>query len=145
VKRKIVGIGVAALASASPAHGHHSRTPVYDGARIVTVEGVVQEFHLVNPHATLLLEATDASGRVLIWTVEFQGLNALTRGGWTPEEFKPGERLRVSGEPARSGAPEVFFRSAIRADGARVFPPGREEAEAIDALRRERAQQRKSE
>ena len=134
---------IASLLGAATAVAHHAAAPVYDNARIATVEGVVSQFRLVNPHSTLLLEATDESKRAVTWTVEFQGLNDLSRSGWMPETFRRGERLRVSGALARDGSPAMFFRSATRANGDRVVPPGREEVEAIDALRRERAEQRR--
>jgi hypothetical protein len=134
----------AALLSIGVASAHHARSPVYDGARLVTVEGVVQEFRFVNPHSTMTLDVVDPSGKAVVWNVEFAGVLNLTRGGWTAETFKPGERVSVTGEPAHSGASAMYFRRAKRANGEDVLPPGAEEIEAIDALRRQRAQQREA-
>jgi hypothetical protein len=133
---------VGALLVAELACAHHARSPVYDGSRIVTVEGVVQEFRFVNPHSMMTLEVTDSSGKVVAWSVEFAGVLNLTRGGWTAQTFRPGERVSVSGEPAHSGSPAMYFRRATRANGEQVLPPGAEEIETIDALRRQRAQER---
>jgi hypothetical protein len=41
-----------------------------------------------------------------------------------------------------SGAPAMYFRRATRANGEEVLPPGAEQIEALDAQRRQRAQQR---
>ena len=60
---------------------HHSFAPVYDAKRTITVQGVVTEFRLINPHALMLMEVTDDTGKVVTWTVEFAGrLNLFAVG-----------------------------------------------------------------
>ena len=63
----------ALLLVAGAANSHHAFAPVYDGGRTVTVEGVVTEFRLVNPHATISMDVTDDAGNVVQWSVELSG------------------------------------------------------------------------
>ena len=41
---------------------HHSIASVYDSAKQATIDGVVVQFHFVNPHPWLTVEVTDGSG-----------------------------------------------------------------------------------
>ena len=54
----------AALAIGGPAaHAHHSISSIYDSSRRVTLEGVVAQFQLVNPHPFLFIDVKDEHGR----------------------------------------------------------------------------------
>jgi hypothetical protein len=130
--------------AANGAIAHHAFSPVYDEGRMVTVEGVVQEFRFVNPHAMMTLEVRDGGGHTVLWSVEFNGVVNLIRRGWTAETFRPGERLTMSGYPTHTGSPQMFFRRATRADGEELSAPALEDGDAIEAQRRQRAQQRES-
>jgi hypothetical protein len=134
---------MAVLAAAgSFADAHHAFSPVYDEARTMTVEGVVDEFRLVNPHAMMRLRVTDGEGRAVIWTVEFAGLLSLTRRGWTADTLKPGMHITVSGNPTHTGSSGLFFRRIVLADGTELLAPGAENVETIEEERRQRALQR---
>ena len=41
---------------------HHSISSVYDSSRRVTVEGIVTQFQLINPHAFLFIDVRDGAG-----------------------------------------------------------------------------------
>jgi Family of unknown function (DUF6152) len=128
---------------AGVALAHHSFSAIFDGSRTVDVEGVVQEFRLVNPHAEMTLEVTDNVGVKRQITVEFDGLTNLTNGKWTPDTIRAGEHVTVHGNPARSGdARRIWFLSLTRGDGTQLIRPFDQKANTIDAQRRQRAQQR---
>lgn len=120
-----------------PAHAHHSFAE-FDETRTIVVEGVVEEFRLVNPHAMMTVIATDADGRTTRWKVEFDGLTHLGRRGWTNDMFKVGERLALTGNPARSGSPFIFFNVAVREDGTELLRPHTQSLNAIEEERRQR-------
>ena len=42
---------------------HHSISSVYDSTRQVTIEGIVSQFQLVNPHAFLFIDVKDDAGK----------------------------------------------------------------------------------
>lgn len=124
------------------ARAHHAFSPVYDEKKVITVEGVVTEFRFVNPHAMMFMEVTDRSGKVVKWTVEFAGRLNLMEGGWTAQSIKPGDRVKVTGNPARKTDQLMFFRRLVRADGSELLPTGVQRLNAIEEARRERAKQR---
>src|SRR5262245_7474231 len=95
---------------ATVSYAHHSFAAVYDGTKETTVQGVVKQFRFVNPHAMMYLEATDASGKIVKWTVEFDGRLNLSNFGWTAYSIKSGEHLTVTGNPSHSEPNRLFFR-----------------------------------
>lgn len=135
-------IVVAVVASRGVSGAHHAFAPVYDAQRIVTVQGVVTEFRFINPHAMMSIDVTDETGKVLKWTVEFDGVLNLTEGGWTERSIVVGERLTVSGNPTHTNSPRMFFRRLLRADGTEVMRHQDTRGTTIDEQRRERARQR---
>ena len=132
----------ALLPLAPAAFAHHSFAAVFDGRRTVDVEGIVREFRLVNPHAELTLEVTNAAGDKELRTVEFDGRLNLTVGGWTPDTIRPGEHVTVHGNPARRDDGRLWFLSLTRADGTELLRPATKTSNSIDELRRQRAQHR---
>jgi len=76
---------------------HHSIAGVYDSSRQVSLEGVVAEFHFVNPHPFLIVEVNNE-----LWKLEMDNLSELVEVGMTKETLKSGDRVVVSGSPARS-------------------------------------------
>jgi len=122
------------------AHSHHSFSGVYDGTRVVTVTGVVTQFKFVNPHALMLMDVTDESGKVSKWTVEFAGRLNLSEIGWTPDSLKAKERVTVTGNPTHAaGLPRLAFVKIVKADGTVLLPANAERSNAIDEERRQRA------
>ena len=65
---------------------HHAFSPVYDSKRTITVDGVVTQFRFVNPHAMMLMEVKDKTGKVVTWNVEFAGRLNLEEAGWNVTE-----------------------------------------------------------
>jgi hypothetical protein len=128
--------------AAAPAGSHHAFSPVYDAAKTVTVEGVVTQFRFVNPHAMLLLDVTDKTGKVVKWNVEFAGRLNLEEAGWTADSIKAGERVTITGNPAWKSTPRLAFVKLVRADGTTLLPGRAQRLEAIEEERRQRARQR---
>ena len=130
------------MVAAAPASSHHAFSPVYDEKRLITVVGVVAEFRFINPHALMLMDVTDETGKVAKWTVEFAGRLNLSEVGWTAESVKAGERITVTGNPTHTGSQRVFFRKLVRADGSELLPAGPQRLKTIEEERRQRALQR---
>jgi Family of unknown function (DUF6152) len=133
---------IALAAIEGVASAHHAFAPVYDAQRIVTVQGVVTEFRFINPHSMMSIDVTDDTGKVVKWTVEFDGVLNLTEGGWTERSVVAGERLTVSGNPTHTNSPRMFFRRLVRADGSEVARHQDTRGTAIDEQRRQRARER---
>jgi hypothetical protein len=103
---------------------HHSISSVYDSSRRVTLEGVVSQFQLVNPHPFLVIdviEPRDArgdTGTTQSWRLEMDNLWELAAIGITASTLRPGDRVRVSGSLARAQAQRLYLLRLDRpADG----------------------------
>jgi len=121
---------------------HHAFSPVYDAKRTITVDGVVTQFRFVNPHAMMLMEVKDKTGKVETWNVEFAGRLNLEEAGWNAQTLKPGERVKVTGNPAWESSQRMAFVKLLRADGTTLEPGRAQRLSAIEEERRQRAQQR---
>jgi hypothetical protein len=121
---------------------HHSFAPVYDGSRQITVTGVVTQFRFVNPHAMMLMDVSDGSGKITKWTVEFAGSLNLSEAGWTAETIKARERVAVTGNPTHTGSSRMFFVKLVRADGSELLTSGGERLKDIEEERRQRQRAR---
>ena len=119
-------LGFAALLTlvTSPAIAHHSSAPHFDRNSPVVIEGVVTEFKLVNPHAYLYLDVTDADGNVENWNCEMGGASTLRRHGWTKELFSPGTGVKIEGIAARRDPNGCSFQSGVLQDGTQVQRSG---------------------
>lgn len=113
-------LSVVALAQAASAH--HSQA-MFDGARRITLTGVVKEFRWVNPHVGLKLMVQDEQGALVEWTLEGSALSQLRSRGWRRDSLAVGETLTVVVHPLRSGAPGGTMTRVFRADGSLVGPP----------------------
>jgi hypothetical protein len=121
---------------------HHAFSPVYDGTRTVTIKGILTEFKLVNPHATMTLDVTNEAGKHETWTVEMAGLLSLSRQGWTEDSVSLGEQLTVTGNPTHTGSPRIAFRRLVLPNGQELLDPNDNRQDDIEEQRRERARQR---
>jgi hypothetical protein len=103
------------LLTTSGALSHHSIGGEFSPEQ-VTVEGVVTEFELINPHAYIVIEVGDGA-EVKDWTLTMGPATKLIRGsGWTPTILVPGDRVTSTGRAARQGN-GMYIVELIKADG----------------------------
>jgi hypothetical protein len=88
----------------SAARAHHSFA-IFDQAHPIELIGIVQEFKFTNPHTFIVLRVSAQNARSVLWHLEGQSANSLRWSGWSAESLKPGDQVRVTVEPLRSGAP----------------------------------------
>ena len=139
-----ITVAAALFAFVETAAAHHAFSPVYDGSKTVTIEGVVTEFKFVNPHAMISVDVTDDSGKVIKWSVEMAGRLNLVVAGWTDDSVSPGDHVTISGNPAHSNGPELFLRRLTFADGRQLLTPGQELSNAVEEERRRRREESRS-
>jgi Family of unknown function (DUF6152) len=94
-----------ALALMSGAALAHHSFAMFDQDNPIELEGTVQEFKWTSPHSFILLRVKEQDGNVTVWNLEAGSPTALSREGWTAKTIKPGDEVRVTVEPLRSGAP----------------------------------------
>src|SRR5271170_1386904 len=100
-----LGLGLAAFtAAAVPAFAHHSFA-VYDRSKVLTLKGNVKSFQWTNPHCVVwVLVLPEGGGEPQEWSFETTSPGVLTRGGWTRNSVKPGDRVAVEFYPLRDGS-----------------------------------------
>ncbi len=84
----------------------------------MTIEGIVVEFQLVNPHPFLFIDVKGRTGEAQRWQLEMDNRRELVSIGVTASTFKPGDLVVVTGSLARrSGQKLYLLRLDRRADG----------------------------
>jgi Family of unknown function (DUF6152) len=94
----------ALLAASSPIWGHHSFA-MFDQEHPIEVVGTVTEFRYSSPHIYIFLDVKGQDGASKVWLLEGGSPSLLLRDGWTGSSIRPGDELRMTIDPLRSGAP----------------------------------------
>lgn len=120
----LLAVLVAAILAAVPLRAHHSIAGAYDARRPLTVTGTVRQFHFVNPHPWVELEAADGSGQMRTWHLEMDNRSELSAIGMGADTLKPGDRIVVSGIAAVVRQYSLYVRRLERPDGLRYEQKG---------------------
>jgi hypothetical protein len=92
------------LSTIGVAIAHHSFA-MFDQENPIELEGIVQEFKFTSPHTFIILVVKQQDGSTQAWSLEGGAPSALVRDGWSSKTIKPGDELKMTIEPLRSGAP----------------------------------------
>ena len=113
--------GVGALLLSASAWAHHGDAGRYI-EEPVDITGTVVEMQLVNPHAVLVLDVTDANGKTVRWQAEMGSVQQLTKLGFAGI-VKIGANVTLTGRRLKSGAPYMNLTQHARvilADSGKV-------------------------
>jgi hypothetical protein len=92
------------ICAGSSALAHHSFA-MYEPTKTLTLKGTVKTFQWTNPHVVIwILVQPEGGGGVQEWSIETTSPGVLTRGGWTRQSIKPGDRVSVTFSPLRDGS-----------------------------------------
>jgi uncharacterized protein DUF6152 len=100
-----------------PLSAHHGTGVAYQTDKLVTVKGTVTDWLWSNPHCGLLFDVTDDKGNVEHWGAELGNPHQMSGAGFARDSFKPGDKITVTGHPARSGAPRMTLDHLVLANG----------------------------
>ena len=117
-----------AFGSWVPVYGHHSFAAYFNIDKSVTIEGVVTEFWLVNPHSRIYLDVTTDDNTIEQWVVECSSRNVYSRTGISQETITPGMVLTIIGNPSRDGSKMIGIGKQANfrvKDGRQIWPPQR--------------------
>lgn len=96
-----------------PAFAHHSFPATYQVDKMVTIEGTVQQFLFRNPHSFVHVIAPDEHGKMVVWAVEWGAGSTLSSSSIDRNTLKPGDKVIVSGNPARDASSHRLRMRAI--------------------------------
>ena len=116
-----LGLIAGFVLAAIPLFAHHGTGVAYDIEKTVNLKGTVTEWIWANPHCGILFDVTDEKGNVEHWGAELGNPHALSMAGLSKDILKPGDKITISGHPAKSGAPRIELQEFTTADG-RTLP-----------------------
>src|SRR6266446_3462013 len=97
----------------APAWAHHSFAAAYDTTKPVTVQGVIVQVRLENPHSWFFLDVKDADGKVDRWAFE-----AGTPSGMIRNVIKAGAEVTIKGFHAKDPSQKMgMLQQLVTADG----------------------------
>ena len=114
----------AVLLAGVPVRAHHSIAGAYDAKRPLTLTGTVRQFHFVNPHPWLEVDALDVGGQPRMWRMELDNRSELLAVGMDADTLRPGDRIVVSGIAAVVAPYSLYVRKLERPDGLRYEQKG---------------------
>jgi hypothetical protein len=109
------------LAAHAPGQAHHSFAAEFDRDRTITVTGTVQRLEWTNPHARLVVDGKDETGKTQVWDFELGPPNGLMRNGWSRNSLKQGHTVTISGFRSKTSTVTANARTVTLADGRQVF------------------------
>jgi hypothetical protein len=112
------------------AFAHHSIIGTYQFDKEVKLEAKIVGVQLRNPHSFIQVEAPDENGVQQRWSMEWGGAGQLFNQGIDRNSLRIGDKVIVTGNPARSGDKRARLTSIRRpADG---FGWGTKPGEVVD-------------
>jgi hypothetical protein len=103
---------------------HHGAAG-YDTTKLVTIKGVVADFHFSNPHVEISLNVKKDDGSVETWQGEMNSPNILSRAsGWSRNTLKPLDEVILVGYQAKNGLKVLRLEKVSLSDGTEIFPKG---------------------
>jgi len=120
------------LTIAGAAHAHHG-VANFDLNKDIALEGVITSVEFVNPHSWLHFDVRAADGTVTHMRCEMRGATVLMRSGWSPEMFKSGDSIKITGSPDRRDPTACYLSTASFADGSSLDRYGQRQLAAAAA------------
>jgi len=110
---------VTAIFLAQPAFAHHGGG-TFDSTKTIELTGTLTRLELINPHSWIYFDATGPDGTVHAYRCEMRSATTLRRSGWKEEFFKPGQKIKVEGQPDRKDPNSCYLNTIVLQDGSRT-------------------------
>ena len=79
---------------------HHSAAGLFSPDVEKVITGTVKQWLWVNPHPAIVMDVKNAQGAVETWRIQFPNTAGLSRRfGWTRTSMKPGDEVKIHGNP----------------------------------------------
>jgi hypothetical protein len=99
--RSLLSTLAISVAFAATVTAHHSFAAFYHEDQSISIEGRITEFHYVNPHAWVYIEAVDVEGILRVVGAEWSNPARLSQQQVRKDTLKPGDQVVITGSPAR--------------------------------------------
>ena len=86
----------------------------------IEITGTVTGLDFVNPHSWLYLDVTQPDGKVVAVRCEMRSATTLRRSGWSPDLFKVGRRITITGSPDRDDPYSCYVSTVLFDDGSKL-------------------------
>jgi hypothetical protein len=104
------------LLSAVPAFAHHS-TAAVDQTQTLSADATLVKFAWSAPHAQIVVAYQDESGKNVELSVTTFAPGMLIRQGFSPKDFRRGDKIKLFWHPNRNGSPGGVLSKIVTADG----------------------------
>lgn len=104
------------LFSAVPALAHHSSAGV-DETQTLSADATLKKFAWSAPHAQIIVAYLDESGKEVELSVTTFAPGLLIRQGFSPKDFRRGDKIKLFWHPNRNGSPGGILSKIVTADG----------------------------
>ena len=107
----LLALAMLSAFGAAPIRAHHAAT-MFDITKVIEIKGTVKELQWTNPHIWIQIYIEKPDGSREEWSIEGGGPNSLSRQGWRPTTFKPGDLVTLRINPMRDGSSAGLFVGA---------------------------------
>ena len=101
--------------------GAHHSSAMYDDKTTVTVDGTVSKFEWANPHVYIYVRQMTGADRTLEWQIEGSPPSILRRLGWSKDTLHVGDKISVTGHPARDAHTKSLVPTSIKRGDTTLF------------------------
>jgi hypothetical protein len=117
LKRMILPVAIAALfgVATAPTYAHHAFV-MFDKQKEVTLKGTVKAFENINPHAQIVMTATQG-GKTQDWTIQTESPIVLEKVGINDSTLTEGEMITARVHPMKDGKPIASLIQLTSEDG----------------------------
>ena len=106
------------LGTAGALFAHHSAAGLISPDVERTITGTVTKWMFVNPHPAIVMDIKNDQGEVETWRIQFPNPAGLSRKfGWTRNSIKPGDQVKILGNPYLNDVKVMFPLIVTLPDG----------------------------
>jgi hypothetical protein len=134
MKRLLVVLLVAGACAlgTTKVYAHHSFAATYLEDQSVTIEGELVQFLFRNPHSFVQVNVTEKDGTVRRYAVEWGGSSQLGGQGVNAQTLKVGDKVIITGSPARGYPAEPRVRMLELKRPSDSFEWGKKAGETVN-------------
>jgi hypothetical protein len=95
---------------------HHSAAGI-DTSKTLSADATLKQFMWSAPHAQIVVDYRNEAGKDVELSVTTFAPGMLIRQGFSPKDFRPGDKIKLYWHPNRSGSPGGVLSKIVTADG----------------------------